>query len=84
MAGSTKRNDVPGQNTDDLSVLLEMKDAKIRILEEQVWGGHSIPVYQVPLCWILCVGQNSRMPQLILLSHHNATMLCVGLILRPL
>ena len=38
MAGSTKRNDVPGHITDDVSVLLEMKDSKIRILEEQVWG----------------------------------------------
>lgn len=38
MAGSTKRNDVPGHITDDISVLLEMKDSKIRILEEQVRG----------------------------------------------
>ncbi|CAM9165564.1 unnamed protein product [Laminaria digitata] len=36
MAGSTKRNDVPGHMTDDVGVLLEMKDSKIRILEEQM------------------------------------------------
>lgn len=38
MAGSTKRNDVPGHMTDDVGVLLEMKDSKIKILEEQVRG----------------------------------------------
>lgn len=40
MAGSTKKNDVPGRDTENIGILLEMKDSKIRILEEQVRGDY--------------------------------------------